>query len=1340
MNRENKKPHDADKNGEERVALPEPLSEFRDALEEEKRQLKRNGQSTTLLTAGRAIPSPGDEHWYRFAVDYLPALPADTPCRLLIGEDQFAATVIGFEGDSIILSTKTPLQGTIGNAKLESDSTMLLERLISCLEENATQDNPVGKHMLQVGGNVYPARQVKSCPSLVLSVEITAAQKKAIEAALTYDITYIWGPPGTGKTLVIGHIISALCKSGRSALVVSHTNTAVDGAIAKADEIYGQDYRGDDGDYPLLRIGAQEKWEKSRVSMRAHVKALGQTLEQQKAEILQSQAAARKRADQIQTLFVKESWLLDSRLTEACSAQQVAARYDADLQAQKEAIAALRAALQKTAGEHPECRQYREWESSWQDAYRKYNDLCNTAEELRAAVRELPGRIQQSLNEAQKHDRYAQLCAEEKNYMSSSFLQGEIEKTRAQSRALAAEVQELRKRREEAQQTIRTFEQKGTVARFFSGWRGAAKAREVFHTVETRLPEAEEALQRAQKLMPRYQKKREELLLIQEEKRSVQPTQTQGYWLARGRNLQTELEKKKADLCALLAQKSVMQKKLEALRRQMDKAKVVFDDFCQLEERLRQAETKRRSTARARLQARRKAEGLITEERERCAAFGYTPAAQTPDELCNELSGLQETVRGEIQGTDMEALRREFEDNQAEQKELARRLNELQQLLSGLEQQVIMQAKVIGATLTKTYLSKALRARDFDTVILDEASMASIPALWCASLLAKTSLVIVGDFLQLPPIVTAETPLAQKWLGTDVFYHSGMQQRALHPETVPPNFIMLNDQFRMESDIADLANLYYGRYGGLRSHDDERCALRKSFYSWYTRDGAKSDIHMVDTRNLHAWATSVPQRKYPSRMNCFSAAVDVDLAFLLTDQLLRKVGEGPQPFPNPKVLIVTPYKAQCLRLRQLIALKYRAKGLPDDLNLVQAGTVHSFQGSEAPIVIFDLVVDEPHWKANLFIPDEKINEGLRRAFNVAVTRAQFKLYVVGNFTFFRSRAHNNALTELLDRMEQLQAVREDAANILPEITFDRPTAFPVGSQPTGPYIACKEDTFSDYFLADVRTCQKRLLIYSPFITQARLGVWLPAFADAVARGVQLVIVTKAPSERKKGQEFGYTKCEDELRAIGACVLYKAGMHEKLAFIDDDITWEGSLNILSHTGQTGEIMYRHEDRAFALDQEKIFEVERICGTAARSNEQRCPLCGGQMILHEGAKGGEYWQCVNKDYSRNLSQQYPEDGILRCDCGAPYIFVMRNEPRWVCSKNPRHYRKVRQADLKLEKMAALIPTSQARKEVERYFEQKNAKKKTRTQKDSAVNRQSDVAVSDDFDGESVQLSMY
>ena len=92
--------------------------------------------------------------------------------------------------------------------------------------------------------------------------------------------------------------------------------------------------------------------------------------------------------------------------------------------------------------------------------------------------------------------------------------------------------------------------------------------------------------------------------------------------------------------------------------------------------------------------------------------------------------------------------------------------------------------------------------------------MASIPALWCASYLAKKSLVIVGDFLQLPPIVMANTPMAQKWLGQDIFYHSGMQTRAKDRSTCPSNFVMLNNQFRMEAAIADIANMYYGEYGG----------------------------------------------------------------------------------------------------------------------------------------------------------------------------------------------------------------------------------------------------------------------------------------------------------------------------------------------------------------------------------------------------------------------------------------------------------------------------------------------------------------------------------------------
>jgi hypothetical protein len=37
---------------------------------------------------------------------------------------------------------------------------------------------------------------------------------------------------------------------------------------------------------------------------------------------------------------------------------------------------------------------------------------------------------------------------------------------------------------------------------------------------------------------------------------------------------------------------------------------------------------------------------------------------------------------------------------------------------------------------------------------------------------------------------------------------------------------------------------------------------------------------------------------------------------------------------------------------------------------VVPGTAHTLKGSEAPVVIFDLVLDEPHRQAGLFDPKE----------------------------------------------------------------------------------------------------------------------------------------------------------------------------------------------------------------------------------------------------------------------------------------------------------------------------------------------------------------------------------
>lgn len=202
-----------------------------------------------------------------------------------------------------------------------------------------------------------------------------------------------------------------------------------------------------------------------------------------------------------------------------------------------------------------------------------------------------------------------------------------------------------------------------------------------------------------------------------------------------------------------------------------------------------------------------------------------------------------------------------------------------------------------------------------------------------------------------------------------------------------------------------------------------------------------------------------------------------------------------------------------------------------------------------------------------------------------------------------------------------------------------------------------------------------------------------------------MVITKALSERGKTELVRYQKCEKELENIGATVLHKKGMHEKLIFVDEEAVWIGSLNTLSYTGLTGEIMQRHADCELTMEYEKIFGIESLCSAVDHPYEQKCPICGEEMLIKESDEGGIFWQCSKGDYARKAAQQYPLDGILRCKCGAPYVFSMKNEPRWVCSKNPRHYQKVRESDLKLEKMVKLIPTKSARRSLECYFTQRS-----------------------------------
>lgn len=855
-----------------------------------------------MLSAGRQIESRGAEFWYRFRVEYAPSCSADTPCRLIIGNDSFDVTVVNVEENAIVVASKVPLPGAIGKARLENGATVLMERLIRCIEANVDKDNPVGNRMLSPDG-IYVAENIFEYNDLIFDSQNSQKQNDAIMSALSNDITYIWGPPGTGKTTVIGQIIDGLYKHGRSVLVVSHTNAAVDGAIEKADKMYSESHKGDT-DYPILRIGSPARSLPERVLLEKHIAVLGKDLYAQKEFLEIRQTELQKRINTISLVLAKARWLKENDLDAIRGGLQILTVLEKEIAEIQCRLDAIHSAIEQEKAAHPEYADYRGLLETYTEKREEYEAVCNQVEMVERAMAVLPQKIQTAQDEIRKHSRYSELREQEAKYMSESFLQAEIAKTASRIEHLQNTIHALTTQQIAAEQILSDYEKKSSIARFFAGKREIVQAKTTLDRIRNDLPTTEADLRRQQALKSEYSQQRESLLLLQEQIRAVIPSETQAYWNDRASKLQTDLSDAREKLPVLSAQKVSLYDQVRKLEGRLKNAKTYLDALGDLDRQLCQEQEHLEETSGSYEQGQSDCSARLEQEYSLCATFLNRPTSESIFASFDVLSKHLAVVKAEIEPIDIDAFKAEKEDTDQAMVEICREINVLKQKMQELEKQAIMNAKIVGATLAKSYLSETLRQRKFDTVILDEASMASIPALWCVGYLAESSIVIVGDFLQLPPIVLAKTPMAQKWLGKDIFYHSGMQKCARNRASCPDNFIMLNEQFRMESDIADIANMYYGEYGGLLSNDnsEKRIKEREEFYRWYSGKQTKSHIHLIDTESLHAWVTGVPQGRGHSRLNCFSAAVSVDLAFKCLENKFKDLtAETAQPVAEASV-------------------------------------------------------------------------------------------------------------------------------------------------------------------------------------------------------------------------------------------------------------------------------------------------------------------------------------------------------------------------------------------------------------------------------------------------------
>lgn len=137
-----------------------------------------------------------------------------------------------------------------------------------------------------------------------------------------------------------------------------------------------------------------------------------------------------------------------------------------------------------------------------------------------------------------------------------------------------------------------------------------------------------------------------------------------------------------------------------------------------------------------------------------------------------------------------------------------------------------------------------------------------------------------------------------------------------------------------------------------------------------------------------------------------------------------------------------------------------------------------------------------------------------------------------------------------------------------------------------------ETTFYQYFSKDLDNARTEVIIESPFITIARVNKLSSVFEKLVNHGVCVYIITRLPENH---DEFMRNQAEQAIQyfeSIGVQVFVtKNNHHRKLAIIDREILWEGSLNILSQT-KSCEVMRRIEGETHAQEMFNFLKLSKF----------------------------------------------------------------------------------------------------------------------------------------------------
>jgi ribosomal protein L37AE/L43A len=639
-----------------------------------------------------------------------------------------------------------------------------------------------------------------------------------------------------------------------------------------------------------------------------------------------------------------------------------------------------------------------------------------------------------------------------------------------------------------------------------------------------------------------------------------------------------------------------------------------------------------------------------------------------PEQLAREreLVARREKLAAALRAQNRQAAKRQVEQAEEKIAPALREISGINTVLDGIEKSVVAEARIIGATVTKTYLTPQQFA-NFDAVIIDEASMVMLPAVYYVSGLAKEKVIVSGDFRQLSPIVPTEQAAIQEVIGSDVFQAAGITE-AVKAQKTPKRTVMLTDQYRMNDAICRMISgrMYEGR---LKTQIQSRVGMSAPPPPF------GGSLTVIDTSPIQPFVN----KHGSSRYNLMNALAVRNLVRHFSETGFASADAGGSD-DQSNLGICTPFAAQKDVLKRLTS----GSG-------VIVGTVHRYQGDEKSAMIIDVPDSLGERYVSLFAQAGNPDDAGSKLFNVAVSRAKEHVIFVANLDYLDAKLPADAFLRGLLHEASTKGQIVDVRDVLAmwPIADDlkrigRPFALDPETMHSGLF---RQADFEAVCGADIERATKGIAIYSGFVTPQRIAAYEPLFRRKLAEGVKIRCVTRPPSRNGSIPADLGREALNGLEAMGCVVDTRWKIHEKVVIIDDEILWFGSLNPLSHTNRTDEMMARVTGKPAALQLSAFMAVassvsaEKADGLSVIGENPRCPDCGHRTTYRLGSYG-PFWQCEDDcGWKQNAgrtnspktstagTEALPKAGARCPICSGPT--VLRHGPHghfYGCSKYP------------------------------------------------------------------------